>query len=394
MVERGRSPGSVVAPGGTPAVFARDERTARRFWEFFAAGIRNRNTRQAYLTAVRRFGDWCALRGVELADVGPMVVAAYVEDLSRVLAPTTVKQHLAAIRMLFDWLVLGQAVPFNPAAPVRGPRVVVRTGKTPALTAEETRALLDGIDVSGPVGLRDRALIGTMVYSFARVSAAVGMRVRDYYAQGRRAFFRLHEKGGRYNVVPAHHAAAGYVDAYLEVLDGDGGRDAPLFRAVAGAARPARLGPRPLSRQHATRMVKRRARAAGLPEEICSHSFRATGITEYLRNGGRPRARGAHRRARVAAHHPALQPRRRGDHPRRDRAHTHLRPRRGCRLVRSGRFGGSWPRRNARADGRNLGEGTRAPQAGARARKADRSRRARGAGASGRWAGRGARRCR
>ena len=250
MVARGRR-----APLATPAVFARDERTARRFWEFFAAGIRNRNTRQAYLTAVRRFGDWCALRGVELADVGPMVVAAYVEDLSRVLAPTTVKQHLAAIRMLFDWLVLGQAVPFNPAAPVRGPRVVVRTGKTPALTAEETRALLDGIDVSGPVGLRDRALIGTMVYSFARVSAAVGMRVRDYYAQGRRAFFRLHEKGGRYNVVPAHHAAAGYVDAYLEALDGDGGRDAPLFRAVAGAARPARMGPRPLSRQHAPRMV-------------------------------------------------------------------------------------------------------------------------------------------
>ena len=136
-----------------------------------------------------------------------MVVAAYVEQLSGALAPASVKQHLAALRMLFDWLVVGQVLPFNPASSVRGPKHIVKTGKTPVLSAKETWALLDGIDISTLAGLRDRALLGVLVYSFARVSAAVSLRVADYYTQGPRSFFRLHEKGGRYNVVPAHHTA-------------------------------------------------------------------------------------------------------------------------------------------------------------------------------------------
>ena len=106
-----------------------------------------------------------------------MVVAAYVEQLSGALAAPSVKQHLAALRMLFDWLVVGQVLPFNPASSVRGPKHVVKTGKTPVLSAAETRALLDGIDVATLAGLRDRALLGVLVYSFARVSAAVSMSV-------------------------------------------------------------------------------------------------------------------------------------------------------------------------------------------------------------------------
>ena len=130
-----------------------------------------------------------------VAAVEPMVVAAYVEELTRTRAPATLKQHLAAIPSLFDWLVVGQIVGFNPAVAVRGPRYVVKGGKIPVLTAQETQALLESIDTGNVVGLRDRALIGVMVFSFARVSAAVGMRVRDYRQQGRRAFFRLSEKG-------------------------------------------------------------------------------------------------------------------------------------------------------------------------------------------------------
>ena len=124
-----------------------------------------------------------------------MLVAAYVEALTRALSPATVKQHLAALRMLFDWLVVGQVLPFNPASSVRGPGHVVKAGKTPVLSAKETRALLDGIGVTNLVGLRDRAFLGVLVYSFARVSPAVSLRVADYYTQGRRSFFRLHEKG-------------------------------------------------------------------------------------------------------------------------------------------------------------------------------------------------------
>ena len=173
-----------------------------------------------------------------------MVVAAYIEELTRARSPATVKQHLAALRMLFDWLVVGQVLSFNPASSVRGPKHVVKAGKTPVLSANETRALLDGIDVTNLVGLRDRAFLGVLVYSFARVSAAVALRVADYYTQGPRSFFRLHEKGGRYNVVPAHHVAQGYVDAYLEAARIGEDRRAPLFGAASpgGAMRSRRGG--------------------------------------------------------------------------------------------------------------------------------------------------------
>ena len=255
------------------------------FWKFFTAHIRNRNTRLAYLAAVRRFAEWCERRSVALDEVEPMVIAAYVEQLTTALSPASVKQHLAALRMLFDWLVVGQVLPFNPASSVRGPRHVVKSGKTPVLTAKETRAILDGIDVSTLVGLRDRAFLGVLVYSFARVSAAVSLRVADYYTQGPRSFFRLHEKGGRYNVVPAHHTAQAYVDAYLEAAHVGEDRRGPLFRSCEPGRRDA-LQEKGMSRLSAFKMIKRRVRKAELPAEICAHSFRGTGITEYLRNGG------------------------------------------------------------------------------------------------------------
>ena len=267
-----------------PALFFPTERAERRFWEFFTAHIRNTNTRLAYLAAVRRFAQWCERRGLALHQVEPMIVAAYVEELARALAPASVKQHLAALRMLFDWLVVGQVLPFNPASSVRGPKHVVETGKTPVLSAKETRAMLDGIDVSTVVGLRDRAILGVLVYGFARVSAAVSLRVADY-SQGPRSFFRLHEKGGRYNVVPAHHTAQAYVDAYLTAAGIGEDRRGPLFRSCEPGRRDA-LQDRAMSRLSALKMIKRRARKAGLPAEICAHSFRGTGITEYLRNGG------------------------------------------------------------------------------------------------------------
>ena len=232
-----------------------------------------------------RFADWCGHHGIPLAKVEPIVVAAYVEELTRKLAPASVKQHLAALRMLFDWLVVGQVLPFNPASSVRGPKHVVRKGKTPVLSAEEARGLLDGIDLSTLAGLRDRALIGVLVFSFARITAAVSMRVADYYTQGRRSFFWLHEKGGRYNVVPAHHLAREYVDAYLEAAELVEDRKGPLFRSCA-VGRQDWLEDRAMTRATALRMIKRRSRQAGLPAEICAHSFRGTGITEYLRNGG------------------------------------------------------------------------------------------------------------
>lgn len=163
-----------------------------------------------------RFCRWCEAGCVELRQVSPFLVASYIEQLTQVRSAPTAKLHLAAIRMLFDFLVVGQIVPVNPAASVRGPRHVVKKGKTPVLTAEEARRLLDAIDCRKIAGLRDRALLGVMVYSFARASAAIGMNVEDYYPQGRRMWFRLHEKGGKHHETPAHHNAEAYLDAYLQ----------------------------------------------------------------------------------------------------------------------------------------------------------------------------------
>jgi site-specific recombinase XerC len=160
--------------------------------------IHNPNTRKAYIRAVSRFPGCCELNGLtELVDLEPVHVAAYVEQLGKQLSPPSVKHYLAAIRMLCDWLVVGQVIATNPAAPVRGPRHVVRKGKTAVLTAEEARTLLDSIPGDTVVGMRDRALIALMVYTFARVGAVIKMRSEDVYVQGRRTWVGLHEKGGK-----------------------------------------------------------------------------------------------------------------------------------------------------------------------------------------------------
>jgi site-specific recombinase XerD len=268
-----------------PAIIAGEgQRASKRFLEFFTANIRNPNTRLSYMRATGAFLAWCEERGLELRQVEPIAVAAYIERLTQERAPQTVKQHLAAIRMLFDWLVTGQIVPFNPATSVRGPRYSIRKGKTPVLSAQETRKLLDSIDTSHVVGLRDRALIGAMVYSFARVSAIVNMKVRDYYPQGKRYWIRLHEKGGKFHEVPAHHTAEQYLDEYIEAAGIAEEKNKPLFRSTRGRSRE--LTVHAMSRFDAFKMIRRRADDAGISSEIACHTFRATGITEYLRNGG------------------------------------------------------------------------------------------------------------
>jgi site-specific recombinase XerC len=131
----------------------------------------------------------------------------------------------------------------NPAASVRGPRHIVKKGKTPVLDTEQARELLDAIDVSNIVGLRDRALIGVMVYSFAHVSAVIGMRVEDYYPNGKRWWFRLHEKGGKFHEVPAHHTAEEYMDAYLEAAKIAADKKGRLFHSIATGAGSSRTVP-------------------------------------------------------------------------------------------------------------------------------------------------------
>ncbi|CAN7734607.1 tyrosine-type recombinase/integrase [Caballeronia sp. LjRoot29] len=274
------------AAGALPAIVAEaPEHTRVRFLEFFAAAIRNPNTRRAYAHAVGEFLAWCAQAGVtSITAVQPLHVAAWIEVQTRTLSAPTVKQHLAAIRHLFDWLVVGQVVPHNPAASVRGPSYTARKGKTPVLDAAEARQLLDSIDVTTPIGLRDRALIGLMVFSFARVGAALAMRVEDVYVQHRRLWVRLREKGGKQHEMPCHHTLEAYLHAYLDGTGIGAEGKGPLFRTIQRGT--GRLSTTSLPQANAYAMVTRRALAARLDTKIGNHTFRATGITAYLRNGG------------------------------------------------------------------------------------------------------------
>ena len=234
--------------------------------------------------AVGLFLEWCEEQCRGLKDLEPFVIAAYIEHLMTTRSAPTVKQHLAAIRMLMDWLVIGQVIPFNPAASVRGPRYVVKKGKTLVLSPGQARELIESIDTSTLIGLRDRALIATMVYSFARVSAVVGMNVDDYWQNGKRCWLRLHEKGGKEHDVPAHHKAEEYLDVYVQIAGIAEEQKSPLFRTADGRAD--RLTSIRMDRRDAWQMIRRRASVAGLPHRTCCHTFRATGITAYLENGG------------------------------------------------------------------------------------------------------------
>jgi site-specific recombinase XerD len=275
-----------LAASHAPALIAvAGERASYRFLEFFTAQIRNSHTRRAYVRAVGEFCAWLeAHRVPSITAVGSIHVAAYIEELGRHHAAPSVKQRLAAIRMMFDWLATGGVLPFNPATAVRGPKHIVKRGKTPVLAPNEARQLLDSIDVSTPAGLRDRALIGLMVYTFARIGAATAMRVEDVYVQNRRLWVNLHEKGGKFVALPCHHNLETYLHAYLDGAALTGDPQGPLFRTLGRGTR--QLTRTPLPQANAYAMIQRRARAAGIRTKIGNHTFRATGITAYLKNGG------------------------------------------------------------------------------------------------------------
>jgi site-specific recombinase XerD len=255
----------------TPTLFLPDEKAAERFFDFFTSTIRNKNTRRAYYKAACRFAQWCEGRGVgELARVKPLHVAGYIEWLAlpepegQGLAKPSVKQQLAALRMLFDWLVVGHVIETNPAHAVRGPKHVVRKGRTPVLNREEAQALLAAIDTGSLTGLRDRALIGTMIYTFARVGAVLQMNAGDYYE------------------APCHHKLEILLDQYMAAAGIVSDTDGPLFRTTGrSTGEMHRLG-----QSDAYRMIRRRAKQAGIKTKIGNHSLRATGITDYLKSNG------------------------------------------------------------------------------------------------------------
>lgn len=255
----------------------------KRFFEFFTVPIRNKNTRIAYYHAIGLFLDWCQRAGFRhLEDIEPIHVAAYVEQHPG--SPMTVKQHMAAIRMFFSWLTEKGVLAMNPAREVKTPKFSRTEGKTPAFSVEEVHQILDSIDVSDAVGLRDRALLATLAYTFARIGAVVSLTVEDYFEAGKRSLIRFSEKGGKQKEIPVHHKLEEILDNYLDATEMRGLPGSPLFPVTLGKTR--KLGGRPMTRIDAARMLKRRLKAAGANLQYSAHSFRATGITTYLENGG------------------------------------------------------------------------------------------------------------
>jgi len=268
------------------------ENTCRRFVDFFTANIPNNNTRIAYARAVKQFFAWCEKQGLALEDIQPYMIAAYIEKNPASIP--TIKQHLAAIRTLFDWLVTGQIVPFNPASSVKAPKLVVKTGKTHILSDGDVKKLFEHLSgrikaskgkTFRPFVLRDRALIATMFYTFGRISAVINLKVKDYVSMGKRKGLRLHEKGGNYLEIPVHHKLEEYLEEYLDAVGFCRKKKSYLYQAAD--QRKIFTG-NPLDRSYVFRMIRKRGEKAGIsPERICCHSFRATGITNYLSHGGK-----------------------------------------------------------------------------------------------------------
>jgi site-specific recombinase XerD len=251
-----------------------------RYVEFFTANIHNPHTRRAYARACGRFFAWCEDRGLALTVIRPFDAAAWVNELQEKHGAPGVKQQLAAVRLLFDWLITGQVVPTNPAAAVRGPRYVVKTGKTPVLDGTEWRRLIDAIPTDTVRDLRDRALIATLTYSFARVAAALKLKVEDLRSNGTGWQIHLHEKGGKEHKMPCHHALAEMLRVYVATAGIAEDRKGWLFRTSPRHSATV-LTEQPMSQPDAWRMIRRRAAAAGIAAPIGNHSFRATGLTNF-----------------------------------------------------------------------------------------------------------------
>lgn len=275
------------------------------FMEFFA-GIENANTRAAYYRNCMLFYTWATERGLEdLHLVTPLLAKAYAQSglptfrlpagRTKARSAPTIKQHLASLTELFNFLLAEEIVETNPFGVVKRPKFRVQRGKTPYLPEDDAVAFLESIDTSTLSGIRDRAYIGACIRSFGRVSAVLNMDGEHYYQRGKHWYFLLREKNGWELEVPVTRKQNEYMREYLAIAGHKPGL--PLFRSFT---RKRELHvERRLTRNEALAMVKRRARQAEKPEwaKLCNHTWRATGITNFLEHGGT-----VERAAQIAGH--------------------------------------------------------------------------------------------
>ena len=283
VVYQGSNQGGLVARGepvtarNAPAIVKAAGRSAEFAWEeFFQAEIANAHTRKNYLHAVQKFLAWVEERGLELARITPGDVGAYLQGLDPLSVPTK-KLHLAALRRFFDRLVNRHACVINPAATVKTERHAVVEGKTPEIGVAQARTLLKSIDVSNPVGLRDRAILAVLVYTAARVGAVAKLTLKSLKHDGAQYTLRFAEKGGKLREIPVRHDLEKFLLEYIEAAQISEGR---LFRTAYRKTKT--LTKNAMTGIDICRMMKRRLKAAGLPGHFSPHSFRVTTVTELL----------------------------------------------------------------------------------------------------------------
>ncbi len=192
----------------------------------------------------------------------------------------TKKRVIAALRKFFNIAVTRHAMQLNPTLSVRGPKHRVVEGKTPEITVDQARKLLASIDTSHVVGLRDRAILATMIYTGARVGAVAKLTVQSFYNTGEQWCFRFEEKGGKSREIPCRHDLMQFLREYLDAAGIAEQKNGPLFRSAV--RREKKLTPRGVPANDICRMVKRRLKDAGLPERISPHSFRVAVATDLL----------------------------------------------------------------------------------------------------------------
>jgi len=250
--------------------------------EYFCAQIRNPHTRRAYRFAVRRFLAWCEDGKLTLKLITPGLVGQYF-DKHPASIPTR-KQHLAALRGFFDTLVLRHVVALNPVASVRGERYQVIEGKTPEITGSQIRKLLKSFDTGNVIGLRDRAIVATLIFTAARIGAVAGLKIGSFTQDSGLPAFRFMEKGGKEREIPVRRDLERYIAAYMQAGGlVDAPKDTPLFRSTTATSK--RLNDRGMSAGDMGQMLKRRLKDAGLPDRLSPHSFRVATVTNLLGQG-------------------------------------------------------------------------------------------------------------
>ncbi len=266
-----------------PQLVERAGGAARFAWgEFFYAQHHDPNTQRAYESAVRRFLAWVEGQGEELASITAGMVGQYLIGLGGSAAKRN--QHLAALRGFLDRLMYRHIVIFNPAASVKGVKEQVIEGKTPEITLEQARTLLNSVDIGHVVGLRDRAILATLAYTICRAGAVAKLRLGDFQQDDTQYVLRFQEKGGKSREIPVRHDLEGFILAYVESAGiADEAKDSPLFQASNGRSRT--LAAKPLGTERICELVKRRLKDAGLPSRLSPHSFRVTAITSLLEQG-------------------------------------------------------------------------------------------------------------